>query len=58
MREQIYVNLTHSSVILDECSTKTFESIKQPFSSLLQLKEIYPIFNALLKFCTTNSIFK
>jgi len=38
----------HSRVILDECYTMTLELTKQPFRSYLKLKEMYPIFKALL----------
>jgi len=49
---------SHSRVILDECWTKAFDSIKQPFQGYLKLTEMYPILKALLKFCTTKNLVK
>jgi len=44
-----FVLASHSSLSLSKCKTKMLKSIKQPFSRLPQIKEMYLIIKALLK---------
>jgi len=42
-------------MILEKCETKR-SNLHQPFSKLLKLKDMNPIFKGLLKFCTTKNL--